>query len=90
MYQPPTRFASPYGVVTEKNGNIWYADYTGNNITRFDPKTEQFTEYPIPTRSAMPRFISVDDQGRVWFTEWWQNKVGVLVPLGNRDTASLK
>jgi virginiamycin B lyase len=90
LYQPPTQYAAPYGMVPDKNGNIWYADYNGNNITRFDPKTEQFTEYPIPTRAAMPRFISVDNDGKVWFCEWWQSKVGVLIPAGSRNIASLK
>jgi virginiamycin B lyase len=80
LYQPPTKYADPYGMVPDRDGNIWYADFNGNNITRFDPKTEEFREFPLPTRAAMPRFISVDKQGRVWCTEFWQSKVGVLIP----------
>jgi virginiamycin B lyase len=89
MYQPPTEKARPYGLVLDKKtGSIWYADFSGNNITRFDPKTEQFIEYPIPTHGAYPRFVGLDSKGRVWFGEWWNNKLGVLDPEGSQTLAS--
>jgi streptogramin lyase len=81
MYHPPTRGAGGYGIVVDKkSGYVWYADQVGNYISRFDPKTEQFAEYPIPTRGAIPRFIDMDKQGRIWFGEWWTGKIGVLDP----------
>ena len=81
LYQPPTSGATPYGVVVDKRtGYIWISDFSGNHITRFDPKTEQFIEYPIPSRSAYPRFIDLDQQGRPWFTEYWNGKIGFLDP----------
>jgi streptogramin lyase len=65
-------------VVDEKTGYVWYSDLNGNNIARFDPKTEQFVEYPVPTREAGPKFIALDGKGRVWFTEVMGGKIGVL------------
>ena len=55
---------------------------SGNNITRFEPRTEKFIEYPIPTRNSNSRFIGVDAKSRVWFTEYWNGKIGVLIPEG--------
>lgn len=81
MYQPPTLGGAPYGIIEEKRtGYIWYADQTGDNITRFDPKTEKFVEYPLPnpTHPSTPRFIDVDDQGRIFFTEYWSGRIGIL------------
>jgi len=46
-YQPPTQDATPYGsAVDEKTGYVRYSDWNGNNITRFDRKTEQFVDEP--------------------------------------------
>ena len=81
MYHPPTRFAMPYGIAADKKtGKIWFADLNGNNISRFDPNTGEFTEFPIPSDNAAPRFIGLDSKGRVWFTEWMNGKIGVVDP----------
>ena len=67
--------------IDKATGYIWCADVNGNNITRFDPKTEPFVEYPIPSADAVPRFIDVDSgTGKVWFTEFFTGKIGVLDP----------
>jgi streptogramin lyase len=89
LYQPPTLKAKPYGIIQDKKtGYIWFADYGGNNITRFDPKTAQFVEYPIPTKGADPRFVGLDSKGRLWFAEWWNSKIGVIDPEGNKQLAT--
>jgi len=89
LYQPPTPYATPYGLVIDKQGNVWFGDSEGDNITKFDPHTEKFVEYRIPTVGGTPRFIGVDNAtGRVWFTESFGNKFGVLDP-GATPTPSL-
>ena len=60
----------------------------GGQITRFDPKTEQFVEYPIATKRAYPRFLGVDSKGRVWFSEFLSPKIGVLDPEGSVNAVS--
>ena len=53
----------------------------GNFITRFDPKTAKFAEYPIPSAQASARFPAVDgNSGRVWFTEAMTDKIGYVDP----------
>jgi virginiamycin B lyase len=81
QYQPPTQYAMPYSVLwDQKTGYIWLSDMNGNNITRFDPKTEQFVEYLIPTHGAGLKFMATDAQGRLWFTEVVGAKIGVVDP----------
>jgi len=65
-------------VVDKKTGNLWIGDYLGANITRFNPATGKFTEYPFPSRTQMIRFFSLDPQGRVWFTDFGNSRIGVL------------
>jgi streptogramin lyase len=96
FYKPPTPNATVYGVTfNQVDGNIWFADMNGNNITRFNPKTEKFTEFPIPSRAdrTYARFIAADAKGRVWFTEYFGDKIGYVDPTGGEDArnvASLK
>ena len=85
FYKPPTPNATVYGVTyNQADGTIWFADMSGNNITRFDSKTETFTEYPIPQRPdrSYARFIGADVKGRVWFTEYFGDRIGFVDPNG--------
>jgi virginiamycin B lyase len=85
FYKPPTPNATVYGVTYNQiDGNVWFADMSGNNVTRFDPKTELFTEYPIPQRPdrSYARFIGADIKGRVWFTEYFGDRIGFVDPTG--------
>jgi streptogramin lyase len=85
FYKPPTPNATVYGVTYNPvDGNMWFADMSGNNITRFDPKTEHFSEYPIPQRPdrSYARFIGADVKGRVWFTEYFGDRIGFVDPSG--------
>jgi streptogramin lyase len=81
LHQPPTRYATPYGItVDRKRGHIWYADTAGNNVTRFDPKTGEFIEYSIPTRNTSVRFMGVDPEGRAWYGGHWGGQIGMIDP----------
>ena len=81
LYQPPTRYATPYGITMDhKRGHIWYADTGGNNITRFDPKTGEFIEYSVPTRNTSVRFMGVDPEGRAWYGGHWGGQIGMIDP----------
>lgn len=62
MYQPPGKFAMPYGLAVDfkrGRGHIWYADTMQNRVTRFDLKTKQFIECALPTAHASARFVAV-------------------------------
>ena len=57
-------------------GYVWFGDLNGNNITRFDPRTETFVEYPFPSRKNPRLGIGIDPQGRIWFTEFMNGRIG--------------
>ena len=81
LHQPPTKYATPYGItVDKKRGHIWYADTGGNNITRFDPKTGEFVEFSVPTRNTSVRFMGVDPEGRAWYGGHWGGQIGMIDP----------
>jgi streptogramin lyase len=85
FFKPPTPNATVYGVTyNQADGTMWFADMSGNNLTRFDQKTERFTEFPIPQRPdrSYARFIGADIKGRVWFTEYFGDRIGFVDPTG--------
>jgi virginiamycin B lyase len=85
FFKPPTPNATVYGVTyNQADGAMWFADMSGNHVTRFDPKTERFTEFPIPQRPdrSYARFIGADVKGRVWFTEYFGDRIGFVDPTG--------
>jgi len=87
QYRSPAPNATPYGgVVEDTTGYIYFADVNGNHVTRFDPKTEKFVEYPLPTLESYCRFLGVDSKGKVWYAAGgpFAGKVGVIDPKGAR------
>ena len=51
-------------------------------MTRFDPATKQFTEYPLPAPDGMVRFFGLDPKGHVWYVDFDTGIIGVLDPGG--------
>jgi virginiamycin B lyase len=70
----------PSEIVSDNEGNIYFAEHGGNRIAKFSTDTKTMTEYEIPTGPlATTVFISLsDDNTKVWFTEWASNKIGYL------------
>ena len=42
-------------------------DRDGNKLTKFDPKTMQFTHYPLPPPAVGPKGIDATTDGMIWF-----------------------
>ncbi len=67
---------SPYSIFSDKQNNIWFLDFGGENIGKIDAKTTQLTLYPTPTKHSRPRRGRIDDEGRIWFAEFGGERVG--------------
>lgn len=69
----PTPCTSPLAIVTDYDGNVWFAQTNTGNLAKFDPVTQEFTEYDNPiwpdgSRSMMWGIDYAPD-GSVWFTD---------------------
>ena len=72
---------SVYGIATDKDGMVWFAEYTPNGgIGMANPKTMQVEKFMPPTRNQRSRRIVTDDNGKVWFAEFQSGKVGKFDP----------
>jgi streptogramin lyase len=60
----------PLGIARANDGSMWFADGANRRITRIDPVTGAFTDYPVPQLSAatVPERVAVIASSRlVWF-----------------------
>ena len=69
----PTVCTNPLAIVTDYDGNVWFAQTNTGNLAKFDPITESFTEYqndfwPQGGRSMMWGADYAPDDS-VWFTD---------------------
>jgi streptogramin lyase len=62
FYTYPTPESAPYDAVVDHNHKVWVNLTNGDSVARFDPKTEQWTEFPLPTRGIDLRHISLDER----------------------------
>src|SRR3954466_7382101 len=59
-WQVPTRWASPYDVALDKNGEAWTGSMITDQVVRLDTKTGKMVEYLLP-RTTNIRRVHVDN-----------------------------
>jgi streptogramin lyase len=79
LFEPfKNRPGSPYSIFSDKENNIWFLDFGGENIGKIDAKTTQLTLYPTPTKRSRPRRGRIDDESRIWFAEFGGERIGMF------------
>jgi virginiamycin B lyase len=83
----PTRPSAPYGIDMDSQGNIWMALFRGApRVGKWDPKAQQFSEFPALTTSGRMSRASVDLNDRVWYGIHDRGVVGVVDPKSGQVT----
>ncbi|KAH0009330.1 NHL repeat-containing protein, partial [Aureobasidium melanogenum] len=85
VFTPPPPLLSilgnlePFNDLTSAPDGIYFTQTTGNQVTKFDYETHEFTSWTVPTLLAIPLgiYYSQHDDG-VWFLEFGASKVGRL------------
>jgi streptogramin lyase/mono/diheme cytochrome c family protein len=81
IYTPPSKTGGNYSVVVDKKNNfIWVSEHQVDKVARFDPKTEEWVEFPLPEAESDPRRIDVDpmNANRVFFSGNIAGRVGFV------------
>lgn len=70
VFRVPTPHAIPYGIVADRNDNMWMAEWSGGKIAKFDTRNNSWTEYTSPTYPGHVRRPNVDYQNNIWWGIW--------------------
>jgi streptogramin lyase/mono/diheme cytochrome c family protein len=71
-FYAPTPYISFYTAKADKNGEVWGGELQGGRYARFNPKTEQWTEYVLPEPYGHDRESWIDnstDPVSVWYVD---------------------
>jgi streptogramin lyase len=71
---------SAYGLKADAANNLYFMDFSHQNIDRIDAKTGKSTLYPTPAAHSRPRRGMFDPEGRLWFGEYGANRIGMFDP----------
>lgn len=81
VYDPPTKNSGVYSVQGDpKSKLVWFSQQHVDQIARFDPTTETFTEFPLPTAEEDHRRIDVDanNPNRIWWSGNLSGRMGYI------------
>jgi streptogramin lyase len=80
----PSGSAVPWGIGLDSSGKIWFTENASGKLGRFDPTSNNFTEWSIP-EGGSPRYVFVSEinMTRVCFTEYSSNRIGFLSTSNN-------
>jgi virginiamycin B lyase len=82
-WTPPGGQYNIMATAADKQGDIWFTEQAANYIGRFDPRTEEFTTYPLGTvdgHGMGPQDLRFDGSGKLWFTLLSGGRIGRLDP----------
>ena len=72
-YRIPTLCTQPLAIKVAPDGNVWFVETNVGAITKFDPITEQFTEFENPQWPDGARTMSwgmdYSSDGAMWYTD---------------------
>jgi virginiamycin B lyase len=69
----------PHSLQVAPDGSLWITLAIGNQLARFDPKTERFEIHEV-AEGYYPHTLRFDAKGRIWYTMAASNHVGMFDP----------
>ncbi|MGY5152524.1 MAG: Vgb family protein, partial [Candidatus Nitrosopumilus sp. bin_6a] len=72
-FEIPTPCTQPLSIIADSEGKIWFTETNTGSIAKFDPESEEFTEYPNDMWSlngaSMSWGIALTEDDEIWFTD---------------------
>jgi virginiamycin B lyase len=84
IYSPPTSVIGSYSVVVDKKNNyVWMSGQQADMIVRFDPKTEEWVEFPLAEAESDARRIDIDptNPNRIYWAGNIPGRIGFIEVL---------
>ncbi|MCZ6751913.1 MAG: hypothetical protein O7E51_08810, partial [Acidobacteria bacterium] len=81
VFTPPTENSGTYAVSVDlQHDLIWVAQQHVDKIARFNPRTEEWVEFPLANAEEDHRRIEVDQNNpnRIWWSGNTSNRMGYI------------
>jgi streptogramin lyase len=79
-YAPPTPYVSFYDAIADKNGEVWAGEVQAGRMSRFNPRSQRWTEYVLPEPYALEFSAWVDNSTNP-VTVWYGDLYGYIVRI---------
>jgi virginiamycin B lyase len=79
-WTPPNSDSRPRRLKIDSQGMVWFGDYFGGNLTRFDPRTQTFQEFKLPGPMPTPYGMGIDHNDDIWYASMYTDVIGKLEP----------
>jgi DNA-binding beta-propeller fold protein YncE len=77
----------PWGIATDRAGNVYIADWRNDRIQKFDPQGRYLASWGTPGEGPgefrRPSGVAVDQEGNIYVADWGNERVQVLGPDGH-------
>jgi len=83
-YAPPNPETRPRRLKIDSKGMVWFGDYFGGNLTRFDPNDKTFKEFKLPGPMPTPYGIGIDHNDNIWYASMYTDVIGKLDPKSGK------
>jgi streptogramin lyase len=64
----------------DEHDNVWFAEYQGDKVGKFDTHTDRFQEWPVKVPWFEPYDVAVDKHGELWTGSMFADRVVRLNP----------
>ena len=85
-WTPPNPGATPRRLKIDSQGMVWFGDYFGGNLTRFDPKAQTFKVFKLPGPMPTPYGVAIDHNDNIWYASMYTDVMGQLDPRTGKVT----
>ncbi len=85
-WNPPSSDSRPRRLKIDSQGMVWFGDYFGANLTRFDPRTQTFKEFKLPGPMPTPYGMGIDHNDNIWYASMYTDVIGKLDPKTGKVT----
>ena len=70
---------APYGIATGAEGEIWFTEFSGNQLARINPENGQISTFATPAEKEHPLNIALGADSSMWFTEFGDEGAGETI-----------
>lgn len=76
-FTEPQGYTSPFFVVIDSVGHLWFTQPNSDAIGEFDPTNNVWQQWPV-TKNTQPYALAIDAHDNIWFTEFSGSQIGFL------------